>query len=84
VLTVILLVIGGILIVFAGAALLVGLFKAFKAIFERLFISLFKSVWGIIMLVLVFWALYKFFPHAESTSLEKYPRETNWVPHNDN
>ena len=60
--TVIILIAAGILLIFAGAGLVVGLIKAFVKLFENLFTSLLKMVWGILMLVLFFWALHKFFP----------------------
>lgn len=61
--TVIILIAVGILIVCAGAGLVVGLFKVFMKLFEQLFASLLKTVWGIIVLVLFFWALFKIFPN---------------------
>lgn len=62
-LTIVLLVGGGILAVFLVIALVVALWKAVVAILENVFNFLFKSAWGILMLVVFFWALFHFFPH---------------------
>lgn len=61
--TIFLLLAGVILVVAIVTSVLIALWKALVTIFEGVFNFLFRSVWGILLLILFFWAMFHFFPH---------------------